>query len=89
MIMFWTYWDKKCIKKERSWSYFVYFKEINWFEIKDNIKIEDYKLKFLEWWEMGRYYFSLSFLTIMIGKTLSSLHSIISELAHNMSRWKI
>ena len=37
------------VMKKRSWSYFVYFKDINWFEIKDNIKMEDYKLKLFEW----------------------------------------
>ena len=53
MSMFWfsiflrMYWDKKCIQKERSWSYFVYFKEINWFGIKDNIKIEVTSWSFL------------------------------------------
>lgn len=45
--------------------------------LKINIKIDDYKLKF---WKVGKLYFSLSFLTIVIGKQIGPTKDSIGTL---------
>ena len=45
--------------------------------LKINIKIDDYKLKF---WKVGNFYFSLSFLTFVIGKQIGPTKDSIGTL---------
>ena len=45
--------------------------------LKINIKIDDYKLKF---WKVGNFYFSLSFLTSVIGKQIGPTKDSIGTL---------
>ena len=46
-------------ERERERDHTLYpSKEMNWFGIKYNIKIEGYKLKFLEWWGNSIFLFS-------------------------------
>ena len=50
-IYLWMYWDKQCIQEKKYDQTLYTTKEIDWFGIKDNIKIEGYNLKFYEWWK--------------------------------------
>ena len=55
-IFLWMYRDKHCIQEDRSYHTLYTSREIDWFRVKDNIKIEGYMLKF---WTVEKLFFSL------------------------------